>query len=63
MTTLFAKLALVLATGLAFSSCADTSEPKPAGPASETSQIPWNTPIPGQGQGAFGAMPQNQFRR
>jgi hypothetical protein len=44
-------------------SCADEPEPKPMGPVSETSRIPWNTPVPGQGQGQFGMMPQNQYRR
>jgi hypothetical protein len=33
------------------------------GPVSETSKIPWNSPVAGQGQGQFGMMPQNQYRR
>jgi hypothetical protein len=43
-------------------SCADT-EPRPAGPTSESNVMPWNTPVPGQGQGQFGMLPQNQYRR
>ncbi len=56
-------LLLVLATGIGFTSCADESEKKPVGPVSDTSKMPWNTPVAGQGQGQFGAMPQNQYRR
>jgi hypothetical protein len=55
-------LAAVL-TGFGFCSCADEPEKKPVGPVSETSKIPWNSPIAGQGQGSFGMMPQNQYRR
>lgn len=47
----------------AFTSCADEPEKVPVGPVSETSKIPWNTPVAGQGQGQFGMMPQNQHRR
>lgn len=57
------KLVLILGACVGITSCVDTSEPKPVGPVSETSQIPWNAPIAGQGQGQFGALPQNQFRR
>jgi hypothetical protein len=49
--------------GLGFTSCADKTEPKPVGPTSSTSNMPWNSPVAGQGQGQFGAMPQNQYRR
>ena len=59
----FSLLALVLATGFGFSSCADEAEKVPPGPVSETSKIPWNSPVAGQGQGQFGALPQNQYRR
>ena len=48
---------------LGFSSCAGEQENKPVGPVSESSRIPWNRPIAGQGQGQFGMMPQNQYRR
>ncbi|MES2438702.1 MAG: hypothetical protein V4584_06540 [Verrucomicrobiota bacterium] len=54
---------LVLTVGLGFTSCADEPEKKPVGPVSETSKIPWNSPVAGQGQGQFGMMPQNQYRR
>jgi hypothetical protein len=47
----------------AFTSCADEPEKVPVGPTSATSKIPWNTPVAGQGQGQFGMMPQNQYRR
>jgi len=56
-------LALVLATGFGFSSCADEVEKTPQGPVSDTSKMPWNSPVAGQGQGQFGALPQNQYRR
>lgn len=52
---------LVMVFGL--NSCADEPEKKPVGPVSKTGKIPWNSPIPGQGQGQFGMMPQNQYRR
>jgi hypothetical protein len=55
--------AAALAAGLSLVSCAEEPEKKPAGPVSETSRIPWNTPVAGQGQGQFGMMPQNQYRR
>ena len=56
-------LLAALFVGFGFSSCADEPEKKPVGPVSETSRIPWNTPVAGQGQGQFGMMPQNQYRR
>lgn len=56
-------LLAALFAGFGFSSCADEPEKKPVGPVSETSRIPWNTPVAGQGQGQFGMMPQNQYRR
>jgi hypothetical protein len=52
-----------LVVGLGFSSCADAPEKKPVGPVSETSSIPWNSPISGQGQGQLGMMDQNKYRR
>jgi hypothetical protein len=52
-----------LAAGFILVSCAGEPEKKPVGPVSETSRIPWNTPVAGQGQGQFGMMPQNQYRR
>ena len=56
-------LLLALATGFGFSSCADEVEKAPLGPVSETSKMPWNSPVAGQGQGQFGSLPQNQYRR
>ena len=53
-------LALVAAVG--FTSCADDVEKK-RGPVSDTTTIPWNTAVPGQGGGQMGMMPQNQYRR
>ena len=55
---------LLLSCGFGFTSCADKEpEKKPVGPVSDSSQIPWNSPLAGQGQGQFGMMPQNQYRR
>ena len=59
----FSLFILVLATGFGFSSCADEAVKPAPGPSSDTSMMPWNSPIAGQGQGQFGAMPQNQYRR
>jgi hypothetical protein len=56
-------LLAALFVGFGFSSCADAPEKKPVGPTTETSQIPWNSPVAGQGQGQFGMLPQNQYRR
>lgn len=53
----------VLVMGFGCVSCADTPDKSPVGPVSETSKIPWNSPVAGQGQGQFGMMPQNQYRR
>ena len=53
-------LSLVAAVG--FTSCADEVEKK-RGPVSDTTTIPWNTAVPGQGGGQMGMMPQNQYRR
>ena len=60
---IIAALGLV-ACGLGFTSCGNQEpEKKVVGPVSETSKIPWNSQISGQGQGQFGMMPQNQYRR
>jgi len=56
-------LAAAIFAGFSLVSCANEAEKKPVGPVSDTSRIPWNTPVPGQGQGQFGMMPQNQYRR
>ena len=49
--------------GFGLSSCADEPEKKPVPPTTDTSNIPWNSPVAGHGQGQFGQMPQNQYRR
>jgi hypothetical protein len=46
-----------------FVSCADQEPKKTVGPTSNSTQLPWNMPQKGQGGGALGAMPQNQYRR
>ena len=56
-------LLAALFAGFGFTSCADEPEKKPVGPSTDTSKIPWNSPVAGQGQGQFGMMPQNQYRR
>lgn len=54
---------LAIAPMMGLTSCGPKPEPKPVGPTSETSKIPWNRPIAGQGQGSFGMVPGSQFRR
>jgi hypothetical protein len=54
---------LLFAVPVLLVSCMGEPEKKPMGPVSESSQIPWNSPVAGQGQGQFGMMPQNQYRR
>lgn len=56
-------LLAALFVGFGLAACAKDTEKKPVGPVSETSKIPWNSPVAGQGQGQFGMMPQNQYRR
>jgi hypothetical protein len=58
-----ARLLLAAVIASCFTSCADEPEKKPVGPVTDTSRIPWNSPVAGQGQGQFGMMPQNQYRR
>ncbi len=48
----------VVLVGL-LSSCAPE---KPQGPQSDKTDMPWNPPVPGQGAGAFGGMPQQPRR-
>ncbi len=53
-----------LFAAFSLNSCAlEDPEVKPTGPVSESRQIPWNSPVPGQGQGQMGMLPQNQHRR
>jgi hypothetical protein len=37
-------------------------DPQPTGPQSNARQLPWNTPIPGQGGGPMGNLPNQQRR-
>ncbi|MDX1680672.1 MAG: hypothetical protein R3242_08075 [Akkermansiaceae bacterium] len=39
------------------------SERKVVGPSTDTSKIPWNRPIAGQGGGQMGMMPNSKYRR
>ena len=41
--------------GLLVGACA-TTDPEPVGPVSEESDMPWNTPRPGEGGAAFGGL-------
>ena len=56
------RILLLSIAAFAFSSCAD-EDTKPVGPVSDSTKIPWNAPVPGQGGGQFGMLPQNQHRR
>lgn len=56
------RFLLLVAAAVIFPSCADEST-KPMGPVSDSSRIPWNAPVAGQGGGQFSALPQNQHRR
>ena len=57
-------LAIASSAVLPFVSCTTDEEPerKPVPPPNTSSQIPWNKPVPGQGGGAFGALPQQPRR-
>lgn len=51
-------LLMVLACSLGLlGGCAKERDPKPVGPAgSAEGDMPWNRPMPGEGQGAFGGV-------
>ncbi len=52
--------------GLSLTSCNTNKEPEitPVPPVSNNSKIPWNSQGPtGGGQGQFGMLQQNQYRR
>lgn len=51
-------LGLIAAFGLGLSSCAIEEERKPVLPQSESSELPWNRMLEGEGQGQFGAFQQ-----
>lgn len=60
----FALILVITPMVLGLSSCmTQEEEKKPVGPQAETSKIPWNAPVAGQGQGQFGMMEQNRYRR
>ena len=48
-------LLAVAGVSLALTSCGTTEE-VPVGPQSSESNMPWNTPQPGEGSGAFGGV-------
>lgn len=56
------RILLLALAAVLFPSCADEAA-KPVGPVSESSRIPWNVPVAGQGGGQFSMLPQNQHRR
>ncbi len=56
------RILLLALAAVIFPSCADETT-KPVGPVSESSRIPWNVPVAGQGGGQFNMLPQNQHRR
>ena len=59
---LFTAAAGLLA--VSFTSCGSVeNEKKPVAPKSSVSNMPWNTPVSGQGQGQFAMMPQLSQRR
>ena len=57
------RFILLISVLCAVPSCVGTTVEKPVGPVSETSRIPWNQPVAGQGGGQFSMLPQNQYRR
>lgn len=64
MKTLVTLLAIVPALIFAVGCATDPDlDPEPNMPESASTPLPWNRPVPGQGGGAFGAMPNQQFRR
>lgn len=56
-------LLAIMTAAFGLAACGVTPEKKPVGPGTQTSSIPWNSPIAGQGQGQLGMLPQNQYRR
>lgn len=45
---------------VAMTACVPPPEPKPQGPVSNTSKMPWNRPQPGEGQAMFGGALQKR---
>jgi len=59
-------LMIAVVAGLSLTSCTTNKEPeiKPVAPVSANSNIPWNSQgATGGGQGQFGMLQQNQYRR
>lgn len=54
---------ILAAISALFVSCASEEQNKPVGPVSDSSRLPWNMPVQGQGGGQFSMLPQNQHRR
>ncbi|MCW1922771.1 hypothetical protein OKA05_09430 [Luteolibacter arcticus] len=52
--------AILLACG-SLTACPAPAD-KPVGPVSDKTTRPWNPPVPGQGAGALGVMPQQPRR-
>jgi hypothetical protein len=57
------RILLLAVVAAVLPSCADYETTKPLGPVSNTSRIPWNTPVAGQGGGQMGMLDQNKYRR
>ena len=47
---------ILTASGVLLLAHCQTPEPEPQLPQSEHSDMPWNTPRPGEGTGAFGGL-------
>ena len=65
MRALHLLLITAAVAGLGMTSCAPKEpERKPVPPVSQNSKIPWNSQGPsGGGQGQFGMLQQNPYRR
>jgi hypothetical protein len=61
--TLLACLALTFGFVPACATKDPDLEPESKLPETESTRLPWNRPVPGQGGGAFGAMPNQRLRR
>jgi len=59
----FLSLAAVAIVANLTVSCVEPPEKQPVGPKSDASNMPWNVPQSGQGQGQFSMIPQMNQRR